>query len=1127
MTTFEERYDKLNPEQRDAVDSISGPLLVVAGPGTGKTEILSLRVANIIRKTDTAPKNILCLTFTTSAAYNMRERLTQLIGREAYKVEINTFHSFGVDIISTYPEYFYKGMTFNPVDEVSQIEILEEILSDLPYDNDLGNLHPEGGYVYLKDIKSVIGELKKAGITPDEFREILLVNKKSLENLNPPIHTIFSQRVSKKLVDSIEDFVENLSPIDLGDTISFNLKSIPEVLQSSLKETLDNVVNLAKTTPLSDWKRDMTTKDDSGTQILKDTKYIEKLFSLADVYEKYQGLMYERRYYDFDDMILNAISGIEENNSLKYELQDRYEYILVDEFQDTNDAQMKLINQITTYDEPDRIPNIMAVGDDDQAIYKFQGAELSNILNFTDTYPETKIVTITSNYRSTQEILDVARHVIRQGNERLERKYSHIDKNITSAGENSGGGAIYCELLPTILHEYYWVASKVKELIKAGKSPSDIAVIARKHKNLEEIALLFNEFALPINYDRNNNVLEEPHVHQLIQICKFISSLCRKAMDEADELLPEIISYPFWGLKRNTIWEIAKTAERSGKERIPWLDVMQEHEDEYIRQIADFFIYLGTLSSHETLERVLDEIMGASGDLVPDSEEDEVESKTEDNDQRFISKFKQYYFGKEQLKQNSINYLKFLSSLRAFVQAIRDHKKDQVLKVEDLLVFLELHEKNNLPVIDSSPFVNAHNSVSLMTVHKAKGQEFDTVFVINCQEQVWTKGGKGSNLPLPMNLPIAPAGDTEDDHLRLFYVAVTRAKNDLYLTSHEFTNNGKESSLLQFVIPPVDEDKANNQLIDNLTFKKPEADINELSQTQQVLTTSWESYHKLPIVYDESAIFEKIIEHYQLSVTHLNNFLNIERGGPQLFFEHNLLRFPQSKGLAGSFGSAVHQTLESIYKYVKKTNSLPTLEDVLEWFHKELQYERLSKKEFDFYSKKGTDALTLFYEKKINTFHKSHLSEFNFRNQGVVIDNAHLTGKIDKMVPLSDTEISVHDYKTGKPKANWKGSAPYEKSLLYNYQRQLIFYKILVENSKDFGDKYEVNRGMLEFVEPKNEELIDLPLEIKTEDVVRLTELIKIVYKKIRDLDFPDTSEYKQNLSGIIAFEDDLLDGKI
>ena len=144
MTTFEERYSNLNPKQKEAVDYINGPLLVVAGPGTGKTEILALRVAHILKKTETAPKNILCLTFTNSAAYNMRERLTKLIGRDAYKVSIHTFHSFGVDVISTYPEYFYRGAAFNPVDDVTQIEILEEILADLPHNNDLGNLLPDG-----------------------------------------------------------------------------------------------------------------------------------------------------------------------------------------------------------------------------------------------------------------------------------------------------------------------------------------------------------------------------------------------------------------------------------------------------------------------------------------------------------------------------------------------------------------------------------------------------------------------------------------------------------------------------------------------------------------------------------------------------------------------------------------------------------------------------------------------------------------------------------------------------------------------------------------------------------------------------------------------------------------------
>jgi hypothetical protein len=216
-----------------------------------------------------------------------------------------------------------------------------------------------------------------------------------------------------------------------------------------------------------------------------------------------------------------------------------------------------------------------------------------------------------------------------------------------------------------------------------------------------------------------------------------------------------------------------------------------------------------------------------------------------------------------------------------------------------------------------------------------------------------------------------------------------------------------------------------------------------------------------------------------------------------------------------------------IYGHLKKTGDVPLREVVLDWYDQELVFERLNKREFAHYSQKGREVLGAFYDKKIGTFHESHLSEANFRNQGVVIGNAHLTGKIDKMVPISDSEISVHDFKTGKAKTDWKGGSAYERSLLYNYRRQLIFYKILVENSKDYGSKYQVNRGVLEFVEPKNDKLIDLPLEITVEDVTRITELIKIVYQKIRDLDFPDTSSYKQNLKGVEDFEDDLLNGSI
>ena len=161
MSKFKEKYAKLNNEQKEAVDCIDGPMLVVAGPGSGKTELLSLRVANILQKTDVFPNNILCLTFTEAAATNMRNRLSDIIGQAAYKVAIHTFHSFGNEIINQNPEYFYQGATYNPVDDLAQVEIIEEILKESKHNSKLRSYNPEQGFVYMKDIIERISDLKK------------------------------------------------------------------------------------------------------------------------------------------------------------------------------------------------------------------------------------------------------------------------------------------------------------------------------------------------------------------------------------------------------------------------------------------------------------------------------------------------------------------------------------------------------------------------------------------------------------------------------------------------------------------------------------------------------------------------------------------------------------------------------------------------------------------------------------------------------------------------------------------------------------------------------------------------------------------------------------------------------
>ena len=269
---------------------------------------------------------------------------------------------------------------------------------------------------------------------------------------------------------------------------------------------------------------------------------------------------------------------------------------------------------------------------------------------------------------------------------------------------------------------------------------------------------------------------------------RFVASLGRKNDEEADELLPEILSYPFWNIPRKTVWEISV---RSGRKK--WLEMMLESEDKKLRDIAEFFIDLGIRSQHETLEQILDELMGSDIVSVAFTEDDDIaEQTTKNKEQRaFASPFKEYYFSREKFEKNRAVFLLFLSSLRTFVQALREHKHGTLLLVDDLLSFVELHDKNKIQVTDKSPFVSGKDSVTLISAHKAKGMEFDTVFVLSCQDDVWAGRGKGSLVSFPKNLPLAPAGNTLDDHLRLFYVAITRAKRHLYLTSHETKENGK------------------------------------------------------------------------------------------------------------------------------------------------------------------------------------------------------------------------------------------------------------------------------------------------------------------------------------------------
>ena len=1131
---FDEQYKNLNKSQKKAVDTIDGPLLVIAGPGSGKTQILSMRVGKILQETQIRASNILCLTFTESASVNMRKRLSSLIGQEAYRVAIHTFHSFCVEIIQKYPEYFYSGAFFSPADELAQIQILQDIFEKLPHKNLLRSIHPDQGFVYLKDVLKIIGWLKKAGILPEEFNKILKANEKVLSEINKILEKTFSERLNKESVDRATIAVKELSILSEKNNNDFTLPFLYN-LAGAIKITLEKAVfdakETEKTASLSAWKEKWLKKDDENNSIFKDTKNLDKLFSLADIYESYRKIMHEQGYFDFDDMILDTIGTLEKNPSLRYEVQEQYQYILVDEFQDTNEAQMRLLQLITDAPVHEGRPNIMAVGDNDQAVYKFQGAELSNISNFKKLFKDVEVVAMTQNYRSTQDILDIASHLIKKSEDNLENILPEIEKNLIASNPKIKEGEIKHKEFPTVAHEYHFVSREIKRRIDCGEKPEDIAVIARKHFQLEELVPYLRGAGVPIRYEREQNVFNEPHITQLIILSRFLTSIAEKNKDESDELLPQILSFSFWNIPRETIWKISLSARRGEPDK-NWLEVMLELSDPKINNIANFLIELGTRVQSEPLEKILDEMVGSH---LPVSAENEDEESFGDEyihkeDKKYKSPFKQFYFSKEKFEHARAEYLQFLSSLRVFVNALREYKSGQVLSLKDLVDFVDLHEKNNISLNDQSPFAKFGDAVSLLTAHKAKGLEFDTVFVLSCEDDIWAGRGMPSKISLPANIPIGPAGDTNDDQLRLFYVAITRAKRHLYLTSYLLGDKGETAQKLRFLVSADGEEEV---LKDNVLKKIYTAEIaekDEIPEAHEVLTASWLKYHTPPFLGEEKKLLQSLLDEYKMPVTHLNNFLNIKKGGPQFFLEQNLLRFPQAKTPSGAYGSAIHKTLENFVLFLKKEGNIPEEKNVLDWFINFLKKERLSPDDFKQYKERGLESLSAFLKEKKGEFTEKDIVEFNFREQGVEVAGANLTGKIDRIVDLGGGEFEVYDFKTGKaPKNDWTGKDDYEKTKLHEYERQLIFYKLLVENSREFGDRAKVERGILEFVEPRDidKKIITLPLSITKEKSERLASLIGKVYEKIMDLDFPDISKYSQDLKGIEQFEEDLLEDRI
>lgn len=1106
---FKTRYDKLNTQQRSAVDKIYGPLLVVAGPGTGKTELLSMRTAHILKKTDTLPSNILCLTFTDSAAANMRERLRQIIGEAAYKVAIFTFHSFGTEIINQHRQYFSSGVELKPIDELLQHQLLEELFEALDWQNPLATKY-NGAFAYIGSLKTIISEFKKSGLSPDELREILADNQKTYDELAEGIKRVFANKISKTTLQEFAPLAEIAASATTGK-LPKGITPYQNAIALSIAHAAQEAIDLDSTKPVTTWKNTWCQKDAKGDFVLKDSQATDKLLSAVDIYEQYQRALADKQLFDYDDMILSVLRAMETNDDLRANLQEQYQFIMIDEFQDTNLAQLRLLFNLTGEGSE---PNIMAVGDDDQAIYSFQGADVGNIQRFRQQYNDPEIIVLTDNYRSTKEVVSYARSVIIQGEDRLENTVEGLSKELTTHFEDSQT-TVDIDEFSSLANERAGVARKISQLVEGGVSPENIAVLARRHAELIELLPYLANENLAVNYERQDDVLSQELIILLEDLANLVFSISTSDHDEANALLPKVVSHPGFGFSANDIWKISLGAYR---ERKSWLEVMQTSP--VFKPFSDWLIEQGMKSVNSPLEQQIDTLLGLTeyreGAVAVENEEANEpfsENQPSQAAESYHSPIANYFFSDDKLASQSDVYLTALESLRTLRDKLREHFDGQKPTLANLIEFINLHRSTGTRITSSRAKASSQTgAINLMSVHKAKGLEFDHVFIIGATENMWGERARGRSrlIRYPANLPLAPAGDSYDERLKLFFVAMTRAKTSLHISYSASSDSDKTTLIAGFLSqyePSVDDGP------------------DELDQATKTAEIDWLTRLTSPLTSDLKSLLAPILENYKLSATHLNNFLDVANGGPQSFLLGNLLQFPQAKSPSSTYGSAMHETLQFAHDQLIAGGDLPSDDQLVEYLTKYLNNQHLGPKDEATFVDKGEQAIKAFMGAKRSTFSKNQLTELNFSNQEVVIDGARLTGKLDLIdIDKQEKTIFVTDYKTGKPSRDWKGKTDWSKITLHKYRQQLMFYQLLAENSRDYS-QYDFLGARLQFVEPEQGtgDILDLEDKFTTEDLERFKALISIVWQKITTLDLPDISDYEPSYKGMLEFENDLL----
>ncbi len=1007
---FLQEYEKLNAQQRKAVDTIEGPVMVIAGPGTGKTQILASRIGKILLETDVAPENILCLTYTDAGVVAMRKRLLQFIGPDAYKVHLYTFHAFCNEVIQENLSLFEKT-ALDPISDLERIELFKELIDSFPKNHPLKRYRGDV-YYEINNLQSLFSNMKKEGWSP----------------------AFINQKIDEYLADlpTRDEFVykKNFKEFKPGD-----------VKKEKIEEQKEKM---------------------------------EKLRAAVNEFDRFQQLMRHRNRYDYDDMINWVIVAFEQNKNLLAGYQERFQYILVDEYQDTSGTQNKIVELLISYWDS---PNVFVVGDDDQSIYRFQGANVENMEAFMKNYSNLLVIVLEQNYRSIQPILDISKSLIEQNKERLIKTNPGL--KLTKELISSNQRISQLTHLP-VIHQYETqqqemvdIALQVQQLVqKQNIPPGRIGIIYKENKYGEELARYFKLLDIPVYSKRHQNILEIPLAEKIILLLKYLAAE-HDVPYGGDEMLFEILHFNWLHIPPIEIAklsvEVAEKQFGEGKTSLrrllyekaiaPPKDLFSQGLNEHMVKASVMLEQLIAEVPNVTLQQLFENIIREAGILKHMMESDD--------------KHRQ---------------LQVLTALFDFVK--EETHRNPVMDLQELVSIIELMEKEaiSLPLVQVS---GSEKGVNLLTGHGSKGLEFEYVFLAGCNAAFWEKKRKPANgYTLPDTMFASQPRHKEEEELRrLFYVAITRAEQFLFISYSRFKNDGKELEPSMFIAEIQDQ---HPQLTTTAVT---------ISQEDLSLFAALQFGETAPEIERlEEDFVSRLLEKFVMNVTALNNYLKC----PLEFYFKTLVRIPSPKNEATEFGSSVHFALEQLFRKMQenKTNDFHSREQFIadfEWYmHR--HRESFTKEQFERRLEYGQEVLKNYYDKNINSFNKIVAIERTIRN--VVIQGVPIKGKLDKL-EFDGKSVNVVDYKTGDPdKAISKIKGPNDKEPNGgDYWRQAVFYKILVDNNglKD----WKAVSIEFDFIEPdKKKNYRKEKLLITAPDITTVTEQIKTTWQKIQNREF-------------------------